>query len=88
MCTLLAGLSFTDAMLRSRRCIPGVMHTNLLLDMVLYVYIKIRTSLFDANSRCTRAHLFVERKVAKVDEICQPFSHFRLNANTGQELTD
>ena len=53
---------------RSRRCIPGVMHTNLLLDMVLYVYIKIRTSLFDANSRCTRAHLFVERKVAKVDE--------------------
>ena len=48
---------------RSRRCIPGVMHTNLLLDMVLYVYIKIGTSLFDANSRCTRAHLFVERRV-------------------------
>ena len=44
------------------------MHTNLLLDMVLYVYIKIRTSLFDANSRCTRAHLFVEREVPNVDE--------------------
>ena len=44
------------------------MHTNLLLDMVLYVYIKIGTSLFDANSRCTRAHLFVERRVPDVDE--------------------
>ena len=44
------------------------MHTNLLLDMVLYVYIKIRTSWFAANSRRTRAPLFVERKEAKVDE--------------------
>ena len=61
-------IKFHRCRCRSRRCIPGVMHTNLLLDMVLYVYIKIRTSLFDANSRCTRAHLFVERKVAKVDE--------------------
>ena len=44
------------------------MHTNLLLVMVLYVYIKMGTSLFDANSRCTRAHFFVEHKVPNVDE--------------------
>ena len=43
------------------------MHTNLLLDMVLYVYIKIRTSWFAANSRRTRAPLFAKRMVPNVD---------------------
>jgi len=43
------------------------MHTNLLLDMVFCVYIKIGTSWFAANSRRPRAPLFAKRKVPNVD---------------------
>jgi len=51
--------------------------------MVAYVYIKIRTRLFAANSRCARAQLFMEREVPNVD-VCKLFSRLRVNVNRGQ----